>query len=330
MTPDGIAGWTPFRAAWLGDEMIVDWCHLGPRRLTDPFFYETVARAFTEPFNQLFQRRTLADDLDGLASGLKPTGFVFHMSRCGSTLCSQALAADPANIVASEAAPIRNVLQARTYGPATSEQAARWLAGIINAFSQPRFADERRFFVKFMAADVLDLPLILETFPDVPWIFLHRDPLEILASLRALGGADSMRGAIAPDRLGLTAVELQSLSQEAYLCHVMAAFGQAALAAHRPGRSLIVDYAELRSALADRLPAHFGIDLDAAGRAAMEGVLGRDSKRPSDAFEDRSEQRRAAAAPFAGPVERIVGPTYAALRAAGVGGRDLCPTAVRT
>ena len=317
MTLVNIAGWTPFRAAWLGEEMVVDWCHLGARRLVEPFFYETVARAFTEPFNQLFQRRTPADALEALPPGLKPTGFIFHMSRCGSTLCAQALAADPANIVVSEGAPIRNMLQAPIYGPASPERVARRLRGIVNAYSQPRFAYERRFFVKFMAADVLDLPLILETFPDVPWIFLHREPLEVLASLRALGGADSMRGAIPPERLGLTSAELEGLSPEAYLCHVMAAFGRAALAAHRPGRSLIIDYADLRSVLTDRLPAHFGFDLDAAERGALEGVLGRDSKRPSVTFEDRSAQRRAAATPFAALAEEIVGPTYAALKAAG-------------
>ncbi|CAN2532823.1 hypothetical+protein [Methylocapsa aurea] len=306
-------GWTPYRAAWLGDEMIVDWCHHGSRRFTEPFYYETIARAFTQPFNQLFQRRTLAADLDLVPPGLAPTGFVFHMSRCGSTLLGRALAADPANIAVSEASPIRNILQADRFGPATRPQRAAWLAGIVNAFAQRRFPEEKHVFVKFFAADVLDLPLILDVFPNTPWVFLCRHPLEILASQRAAGGVDTTKGNIPPHLLGLAPEDLDDMSNEVYLCRVMAAFGRAALAAHRPGRSLILDYRDLPSALYDRLPAHFGLALDDATRAAMTMVLGSDAKNPSVAFQEDSAIKRAAAAPFAELVELLVGPTYAAL-----------------
>ena len=44
--------------------------------------------------------------------GLPPSGFIFHMSRCGSTLAARMLAASPRNIVLSEADPIDYVLRA--------------------------------------------------------------------------------------------------------------------------------------------------------------------------------------------------------------------------
>lgn len=316
MTEQSLIGWTPYRAAWLGDAMIVDWCHYGAQRLTQPFYYESVVSAFTRPFNQLFQRRSPIEDCHLLPPGLKPSGFVFHMSRCGSTLLGQALAANPANIVVSEAAPIRNVLQAPMFGPGTPERVEHWLAGVVNAFGQRRFPFETHFFVKFLAGDVLDLPLILRVFPDVPWVFLYRHPLEVLASLRALGGADTMKGTIAPWRLGLSPDELHDMPNEVYLCRIMAAFGQAALAAHRPGQSLMLDYRDLPSALWDRLPAHFGYALNEEVGAAMRERLGRDAKAPSAAFVEDSAIKRATAAPFAELAELIVGPTYAALQAA--------------
>jgi hypothetical protein len=316
MTHGGLVGWTPYRTAWAGEEMIVDWCHHGSRRFVEPFYYETIVWAFTRPFNQLFQRRTPIDAAASLPAGLKPSGFIFHMSRCGSTLLGQALASNPAHIMVSEASPIRNILRAPLHGPTTPEQVEKWLSHVVNAFGQKRFPCETRFFVKFFAADILDLPLIRRVFPDVPWVFLYRDPLEIFASQRARPGADAVRGGIPPQRLGIAPERLYGMSNEEYLCHTLAAFGEAALAAHRPGQSLLLDYAELVPALWDRLPAHFGYALDGEARTAMQQALGRNSKEPSAPFELDGEAKRAAAAPFAELVNLIVGPTYAALQAA--------------
>ena len=47
----------------------------------------------------------MSDLLDQAAAepGIDPTGFIFHLARCGSTLVSQMLAALPEHIVLSEA-----------------------------------------------------------------------------------------------------------------------------------------------------------------------------------------------------------------------------------
>ncbi len=316
MTQRSLAGWTPYRAAWAGEDMIVDWCHHGSRRFVEPFYYETIVEAFTRPFNQLFQRRTLIAAAASLPPGLKPSGFIFHMSRCGSTLLSQALASNPEHIMVSEASPIRNILQAPLHGPATPEQVEKWLSYVVNAFAQKRFPWETRFFVKFFAADVLYLPLIWRVFPDVPWVFLYRNPLEIFASQYAQPGADAIRGGIPPQLLGISPEELYGMSNEAYLCRTLAAFGEAALAAHRPGQSLILDYSDLIPALWESLQTHFGYTLDVEARNAMLNTLGRNSKRPPDVFSEDGAVKRATAAPFAELVNQIVGPTYSALKAA--------------
>ena len=58
------------------------------------------------------QQRTSIEALSELPPGVPIAGFIFHMSRCGSTLLSQALAAFESNIVVSEAAPLRSILPA--------------------------------------------------------------------------------------------------------------------------------------------------------------------------------------------------------------------------
>ena len=72
--------------------MVVDWFRPGALRPVDPFFQDTLARAFRSPFNLALRRRT---PIEALPRGLGPSGFIFHLSRRGSTLCAQALARDP-------------------------------------------------------------------------------------------------------------------------------------------------------------------------------------------------------------------------------------------
>ena len=92
----------------------MDWCHLGVERFTDPFFDQTIGRRLREPFCLLFRHRTPIDALIDRAAvhpGLRPAGFIFHMSACGSTLIAQMLAAQEKSVVISEADPIDSVLR---------------------------------------------------------------------------------------------------------------------------------------------------------------------------------------------------------------------------
>src|SRR5688500_14155098 len=90
--------WIPVRGYWREDRAFVDWCFLGKERLTEPFFDDSIVKRFRQPFNLLFRHQTPFEFLGELAEfskGLKPTGFIFHLSRCGSTLVSQMFAALP-------------------------------------------------------------------------------------------------------------------------------------------------------------------------------------------------------------------------------------------
>ena len=314
MSETALAGWSPFRAGWSDGRMVVDWCHFGSRRFIEPFFYETVARAMIEPFNMAFQRRTPIEALASLPPGVPIHGFIFHMSRCGSTLCAQALASLFENIVLSEAAPINAVIRAPEYGPPNSDDAATWLAGMVNALGQRRLTGELRLIIKFGAANTFDLPLISRTFPDVPWIFLYRDPIEILASHQVNGSADFLPGAIPAQRLGLRDGEAWTLEAPRYQAHCLAGIGQAALSAgHRNPRSLFLDYRELPDALWDTLPAHFGFTLSGDDRAAILETSRHHAKHPRDAFATDSATKQAVAGHLREMAEDVVGPTFAAL-----------------
>src|ERR1700733_3151262 len=166
------ADWMPIRIYWQGDQPTVDWCHMGKLRFTDPFFAGTIEEALRQPFNLLFRRQTPIEslyELERCEPGLPPTGFIFHMSRCGSTLAAQMLATLPQNIVISEASPIDAILNAGFRNSAvTDEQRISWLRALLSAFGRRREPREKNFFVKFDSWHTLDLALIQQAFPTVP------------------------------------------------------------------------------------------------------------------------------------------------------------------
>jgi hypothetical protein len=177
-----------------------------PRRITDPFFAQTVERSLRHPAHMLFRHDTPMEALGELneqSPGAPPKGFIFHASRCGSTLIAQMLAAQPENVVISEASPVDVVLRSHLRDPGISEeQRILWLRWLLNAFGQRRFGEEKRLFVKFDSWHALFLPLIRRAFPDVPWIFVYREPVEVLLSHGRRRGGQMIPGVLEPGLFG--------------------------------------------------------------------------------------------------------------------------------
>ena len=61
----------------------------------------------------------------------------------------------------------------------SDEQRSAWLRGWMRAAGLPR-SGEKRLFEKFDAWHSFDLPFLRRAFPETPWIFLHRNPVEVI------------------------------------------------------------------------------------------------------------------------------------------------------
>lgn len=285
--------WVPMQILWTAPEPLIDWCHLGATRFTDPFFVQTLAVAMRHPFNLLFRRTT---PLDALAvpddPELRPAGFIFHTSHCGSTLVAQMLAALPRNVVLSEPRPLDQILRLAPRLPAlASDRLIRWLAGLAAAFGRRRFAEERDLFVKFEGWHVLLLPLIRRAFPDVPWIFLYRDPLEVLTAF-----AEQFPAEIEPSLVGLSWPEAHELSTAGYCTLVLERIYATAIAQHHESGGLLIEYRELPDAVCGEMLDHFGLRYDPEQLARMRETARFNAKAPTQVFAADSAQKRATAA----------------------------------
>jgi hypothetical protein len=316
------SGWLPVRARWWNRDLQVDWTYVGSRRLREPFFEDTIARCLTKPFNRLFRYSTPIGALAGWLRehpGLPPTGFIFHMSRCGSTLVSQMLAAIPGNVIVSEASPIDAVVQARRTQPDLGdEQHASWLRWIISALGQPRCGGERDFFVKLDSWHALALSLFRRAFPTVPWIFLYRDPVEVLVSQLRRRGMHMVPGLIGQDVFGFEESQAAQ-APESYCAQVLARICDGVLREYAPGPALLVNYRQLPAALWTDVLPHFGVPCSDRDCVAMAEAAAFDAKQPELPFANDTAAKREAATDKILSVARQLGGIHARFEALRLG-----------
>lgn len=301
------AGWVPYRLKLTIPEPAVDWCWLGRTRFTEAFFDNDIERAMRLPFNALFAHRTSFEALAAhceRSPGIPPAGFVFHMSRCGSTLVSRMLAAVPQYLVLSEASPVDWLARAEWI---PEETRAVWFRWIISALAQERSGGETRCFIKFDTMSALALRFVRRVFPGAPWIFVHRNPEEVLVS-HMRDPAPAMTPGVVTDiaPLGGTA-DMAPVEYAARQIGRICWF--AADAMDKTG--LAVDYADLPGAVTGSIARHFDLTLSDVEMMAMNTVAGFDAKHPKRRFEaDGAGKRLAAAGEIRCAAEAWIWPGY--------------------
>jgi len=183
-----LKGWLPVDAVIDDGRPGLNWMDMRGVSLCEPFFQQTVERLRSELPSRA-ERFTEFDalvQLEKISDSLRPSGFIFHSSRCGSTLVANACKALYDSIVISEACAI-DKLAGRFITDAPEEGVKEllysiFLRGTVNALGQRRTGDERYFFVKFSCCTVVQLAHIKRIWPNVPWVFLYRDPIETIVS----------------------------------------------------------------------------------------------------------------------------------------------------
>jgi len=306
-------GWVPLRFYWQAEAPMIDWVYLGAKPFAEPFFDQTIGDCLRHPFNLLFRHQTPIEVLHQRHEthpGVEPTGFIFHMSRSGSTLVTRMLASLPQNIVISEARPLDSTLQAHLRSAQVSEQdRIAWLRWMVSALAQQRLGGETHFFIKFSGWHVLELPLIRKAFPNVPWIFLYRDPIDVLVSEM------EQRGQMIPYFLhqslfGSDAPLVVAMEPEAYSAVILATLCDSALR-HRDNGGLLINYTQLPDAVWSSISEFFSVRWTEVEKETMKKVTKVHSKMPAGIFQhDSSRKQEKATAEAREAAQRWLYPIY--------------------
>ena len=183
--PD-LKGWLPVDAVVVDGRPGLWWMEMADVSLDEPFFQQTVDRVRQDKRGELFTEFDVLLQLEKVIESVPPTGFIFHSSRCGSTLVANACRSIANSIVLSEAQAIDKLI-ARFFtdaneGGVKESLYSVFLRGVVHALGQRRSGSEQNLFIKFACTSFAQIDRITRIWPHVPWIFLYRDPVETVVS----------------------------------------------------------------------------------------------------------------------------------------------------
>ncbi len=287
--------WRPIQLVSLPEGGIaVDWVHFAGAALDKPFFATNARNAAERPFNLAFRYRVGLDDfIEGAAAAPPPPdGFIFHMSRCGSTLVSQMLAALPDIVAVSEPPPLDIMVRlAADADEAGDERGLRAFKAMVHALGRDRPGGGRRFVFKLDSWQTIMLPFFRRAFPAVPWVFIYRDPVEVLVSLILTPSIQVMANVPHHHRIETEA----GASPEEYIAQVLERVCTMAADCAESG-GLLVSHEELPGAIG-KILAHLKIHAGEGGSAAMAEAARRDAKSPWRDYQADSKAKRSGASP---------------------------------
>jgi len=304
--PEALKWWCPVDAVISDNQPAIEWMDLQGVDFREPFFNETLARV-----ESVEKRGRVVTGIDALlhfekiCEGLSPSGFIFHSSRCGSTLVANACRALKGSMVISEA-PVIDKLITRFFTDAAPGSAKELLylvllRATITALGQRLKGDERHYFVKLACTSTLQIQRLRSIWPGVPFVFLYRNPVEIMVSnLRSI--PEWMRADVNPAAaaaiVGVDQERLTSIGAEEYCARSLGRFF-AAVDTNFDARMKLLNYEQLSfDSLIDILN-FFGVEPTPAETEAISKVSRLYSKDITRArlFEDDSSQKRSAASP---------------------------------
>ena len=228
----------------------------------------------------------------------KKIGFIFHMSRCGSTLATQMISQSDRFFVLSEPTIINAILDPALEIDISERKVL--LKTSIYALAKCSPENSEQLFIKFRSWNILYANIILEEFPETSWLFIHRNGLEILSSVLEkppgwLRSKDIYVKYFSPI-LAVSEEEIKSMHDDEFALRMLGAFCKKARDLDH-GNCGFVDYMDLKGELPDLLLKLWGINLSQEEIKEMNEISRIHSKDISKTveFKNDSEIKRAKA-----------------------------------
>ncbi|WP_157627090.1 sulfotransferase family protein [Spirosoma luteum] len=293
-----LENWIPYQLRVVDEQLLFRWLYVGTHRFTEPFFEETVIRCKSYPVNVTgWHSATTLDGLIQAAQGsvsISPNAFIFHISRCGSTLLSQLLGLPERHITLSEMPLLDEILRLPYREPAISlspDERDAALKAVIRLIGSQRTGNETRFFIKLDSWHLLFYDTFRRLYPTVPFILLFRSPDAVIRSHQKRRGMQAVPGLIEPELFGFDPALTRHMNQDHYTAAVLERYFQQMLAIQEVDENVYpLPYQDSGVAMLGQLTTLVTIDATPAERTAMKQRSQYHSKYPDQPFQEAVPQ----------------------------------------
>ncbi|MES2521029.1 MAG: sulfotransferase family protein [Bacteroidota bacterium] len=290
-----LKNWIPFRLDFQEESLSCQWLYVADKKFTEPFFQESIAlcRAFEEN-RKLFRAISTLEGISDFAENipsLSPTAFIFHVSRCGSTLLAQLLSLDEQNIVIAEPPILDEVLREIAFNtPNISEEIIdESIKSVVKFLGQIRTGDEQRFFIKLDSWHTIYYEKLRKLYPETPFIFSFRRPDEVIRSQIQETGMHAAPGVIQPELFGLTLTESLSVAKPVYVSKVLEKYFDKYLEIiQKDKNALFVNYGEGILTSLEKIEYFLKLNIGDSVKSKMIARTQFHSKRPNLVFEEKA------------------------------------------
>ena len=279
LTLNSLEQWVPHKLIIHNGQWLCRWLNVGDTPFSEPFFEDTISKCRSngvQPYHSVSDI-DLLPEWAGNSDAVQPSAFIFHISRCGSTLLSQLLGIQPGNIVLSEVPVFDELLRAQV-SPSI-------LKAAIDFYGQKRIGNENRLFIKTDSWHVCFYKTIRELYPGVPFILLYRDPREVLRSQQKKRGMHGVPGIIDPAIFGFDDEPQTDL--DVYMARVIEHYlNLFVLISETVDNVLLVNYNQGMMNVMDKVAEYLDLNLSQEEREKMELRCKYNAKYPELVFSE--------------------------------------------
>lgn len=293
MTDFALRNWIPYKLVNLDGQLQCHWLNAREMPFAEPFFDESVVKikglnsehAGISSVSDLALFEEWSNDLDAI----EPSAFIFHISRCGSTLVSQLLTESSEHIVLPEVPFFDDLLRLPyQYSDFAAQTTSRLLTAAMKYYGQKRRGMEQHLFVKADSWHLFFYEQLRQLYPNTPFVLMYRNPNEVFSSLKRVPALQSVPGLIEPEVFGFDSDEVPQ-EQDIYIAQVLEKYLQQY---HKiiatDNKFLLLNYSEGPMPMIKKIAAFSHITLDAQNIATMEERSRYHSKKPGEAFSEIS------------------------------------------
>jgi hypothetical protein len=180
--------WLPIGLTLTSNERLARWIDFGTTRIQEPFFADTVEKLLSQK-PRVAEKRTQLRAVIEAAKGLTPIpapGIIIHISRCGSTILSNALRLNEAATVLAESAQVGALLDPQMASRLTAAEGPTFhqelLDSILRLYAAQADGSNSAIVLKCHALNILYACFIRSLWPTAPIVIMIRNPVEVIVS----------------------------------------------------------------------------------------------------------------------------------------------------
>ncbi|WP_158996390.1 sulfotransferase family protein [Mucilaginibacter sp. L196] len=279
------------------NELKCRWRYFKSIEFTDPFFNETILKASCLEINSRYYRPVsdlsiLTEWVNAIHS-VEPTVFIFHISRCGSTLLSQTLGLNDEHIILSEVPFIDDLLKLLTIDEwLINVEYQAILKAAIELYGRSDNTNKKRLFVKTDSWHLHYLPLFRLLYPSTLFLLLFRKPDEVLRSQQKKRGMHAVPGLISDSILGIQSNKINIANFDGHMIKVLESYYASLIKiTQNDDLSFLANYDEGIEQIINRLASYINIDIDKNYRTLIHERCLYNAKFPDQVFKEEPSNK---------------------------------------